>query len=155
VVRGRLAHRAPRPLEDLLAAAHLVGQPAVAATILLNELASLVGSDPGRLRPDDVLRDLLTVDVHELGLDADEASSWATHGFRDHIEPHAYDLMAMLERLSTRDGWLAQWRTLDPRPDSEEEWLDHIMGMRVADFAAFFSGTMPAPTTSRAALPPE
>lgn len=140
--RTRLASRSVNPLEQLLGAAQLEGDRAAAGTTLLRELGIVLGADPRLLRADDILQDLLRVNLSQLALDANEARAWSRHDLRNQIEPFAYELMALLERLATKDGWRSQWRTLQPRPRSEDEWLDRIMRMNVAEFIAFFSAAM-------------
>ena len=140
--RARVASRPTVGPDEIVAASVSDAALRPHAVRLLRDLAAALGVEPGALRPEDRLADLLTVrrpDLPEVS-DAD----WAATGLRDRVQVHVYEIMHLVEGLATREGWRRQWATLAPRPRDEEEWIDAIAAMRVDEFLRFFALTMPA-----------
>jgi hypothetical protein len=133
VVRERLRDRNDVSVIDLLLES---GVPPIPAAMNVAEgLARALGVAAGRLRPGDRLADLCRVSRQELGAVTDEV--WSQSKFGEFAEVGSYDLMFLVETASASDGRTERWRTLEPAPKNEEEWLDRIMEMRVGEFLRF------------------
>ncbi len=134
IVRARLEDREDRTTIDLLQSSNVA--PVAAALRLAEGLAKELGVAAGKLRPEDRLGDLFRVRRPEFTAISDK--QWADSKLGGFFEVARYDIMFLVEHTSTRAGWTAQWRTLDPRPQNEDQWLDRIMQMRVDEFLRFF-----------------
>ncbi len=140
-VRQRLAMRPVTSVETILSECGVQPGRKAAALRLLVGLEEVIGIEPGHLMPSDRLGDLMRVRKEELGPEL-SLRSWEKAGLKDFIEAFSYDIMHLVERLSTRAGWKRKWKELSPRPRNEEGWLNMIMAMTLCEFLLFFSETM-------------
>jgi hypothetical protein len=123
------------------------GQHAERANALIISLAKLLQVEPTSLRPDDRLGELLKVtaeEIPEVSLD-----EWDHTGLKKFIVLGAYDLMHLVEAWSDRKSWSRKRDSLVQPPRNEEEWLDLILDMSVADFLRFFAPLAKGATESR------
>ena len=135
----RLQSRHPMDPASMIAAA---GLPAAAADVL-TELAGYLRVSAGQLRMSDRLSDLAQVPRTELpGID-DE--TWRTSKFGNAVQPFAYDIMWLAESRTPAATWREYYRRLSPAPRNEEEWIDHVMQLRVAAVIALASGASHEP----------
>lgn len=139
-VAGRLAVRSALAPAAILSECEVDELDKEAARSLLLELAGIVNVEPGHFRADDLLGKLLRVTREELD-PAPTADAWRRAGLTDQIEVFGYDIMSMVERLSTKAAWRRKWQELSPRPRSEEDWLNRIMSMTLGEFLRFFAAT--------------
>jgi hypothetical protein len=95
-------------------------------------LADLVGVPAEYLRPEETLQDLVTVRRDELPQVSDD--DWTLAGFREQAQPYAYELLYLLEDGSDREAAREAWERLEPRPQTEEQWIDHLMTLTVEQF---------------------
>ena len=108
------------------------------AEMILESMESVLGIPTAGISPNDRLRDVFR--VYKSEFDAIPAG-WDRTQLGDYIEVFAYDLMNMLERLSTRSAWAEKRLKLPSPPSNEEEWIDLVLEMTLCDFLRFFSGT--------------
>lgn len=139
LVRSRSNRRAPEPVAQIFDYAGISVHHREACAVLLDALGAHLGIDPRVLRASDKLGDVLGVAKSELQLSQEEASEWEKWGFEERLEPHSYELLETLQQITTQEGWRAQWNTLSAPPRSDDQWLNFIMGMTIADFVSFFS----------------
>ncbi|GAC1418074.1 MAG: hypothetical protein NVSMB53_17110 [Gemmatimonadaceae bacterium] len=128
LVRERLRHRPPTETSE-------VGKESGAAlrngsrADLLEEFALIIGVEASCLRLDDRLQDALRVERHELP--ADHQRLMSKLGLRDVIQPFAIDLLDFVEQRIGNDH--ARLARFQPWPKNEDEWIDRILGMTIAD----------------------
>ena len=96
------------------------------------KLAQMLGVPPEFIGPEDRLSDLLVVHRHELGEISDDV--WRLTGFVDKVQPYAYSLMYLFEDGANRDAGKREWNRIEPRPETEEQWIDHLMTLTVNQF---------------------
>lgn len=107
----------------------------VNAKLLLEEISKSLQVPIDSLTFDAKLREVLRVSVSELGktdLTKGQPSS-------EYIEPFTYDLLYVLEKLSSKKSWEAQWKANPELPRSEEALADFVMEMKPAELLRFFA----------------
>jgi hypothetical protein len=136
-IRKDLLEREASAPRDLVSA--VPSEHRDAAAKLLASLESALEIDVRKLRPEDRMGDIFRVPRAKVpALD----SEWKRFGLADYVEPFAFDILTIVERLSTKSGWIRQRQQLRSPPQSEDQWLDAIMEMTVAEFLAFFAAAM-------------
>jgi hypothetical protein len=140
-VRQRLVLRPVTSIETILSECGVQSGREAAASRLFVGLGDVIGVEPGRLRPNDRMGELLRVRKEELGPGL-SIRAWEKAGLKDFIEVFSYDIMYLVEKLSTRAGWNKKWGEFNPRPRNEEESIDRIMEMTLCEFLLFFSEAM-------------
>jgi len=140
-VRQRLVLRSETSVETILSECGVQQGREAAASRLLVGLGDIIDIEPGRLRPNDRLGELLRVSKEELGPGL-SIGDWERAGLKNFIEVFSYDIIYLVEKLSTRAGWNKMWGELNPRPRNEEESINKIMGMTLCEFLLFFSEAM-------------
>ena len=98
------------------------------------DLATIVGVEAVHLRPDDRLRDILR--VHRTDLPPDAQPLMERLGLRDIADPFAIDLLHYVENRIGRDSARLRRGPFTPQPQNEEEWIERIMGMTVAELSS-------------------
>lgn len=98
------------------------------------ELATLLDIDNAHLRYEDRLRDILR--VHRNELPPDTQLLMEKLGLRDLADPFAIDLLHYVEKRIGRDSARLRRPAFLPQPRNEEEWIERVMGMTVADLTA-------------------
>lgn len=136
-VRRRLDHREHVAPESILEASGIPADLAGPAMDLLRGLSQVIGIDPGRLRPDDVLGDLLRVGRNDLP--EVSARDWEKAEFHEFVEVHSYDIMYLVEQHSDWKRWRENYNQMANPPRNEEEWIDLIMSMTMSEFLSTFA----------------
>jgi hypothetical protein len=136
-VRQRFAQRASMATSDLLSSASIPVDLRGAATDLVTRVGSVLGVDPGTLRAEDRLGEVLRVNSEELP--SIKSDDWGQAGLPMYIVVHTYDLMHLVETYSDRLKWKAKWASLPAPPRNEEQWIDLILVMTVGEFLSFFA----------------
>lgn len=132
--------REPCSIDQLLVDAGIAGE---AARSIVEELARALGVTAELLRADDRLGELCRVSATELP-DA-TADLWEASKLPNWVEIASYDIMHLAETRISRAAWTSYWKSLDPRPRNEEEWIDlfmemHVNEMHVNEFLKFILG---------------
>jgi hypothetical protein len=140
-VRRRLDERPVLAVEMLLDQCDLELELRPRATVLLELLGKVLRVHPGALRPDDRFSRLLCVDGDELGPEAAEVL--ARYSPQNAIGVFGYDVLHILETQSDPLLWSKRWSALPGSPKGEDEWIDAILEMTVADFLRFAAAMLP------------
>lgn len=135
-VRDRLRDRPKLSVAGSIAS-QLPAPDSMKVAAIANELAALFGVDVEHLRPSDTLRDLQRVCRDELP--ADIQPLMARIGLKDVFDPLAFDLLDIVEKRMGQDRSRLLRAPFVPAPKSEEEWIDRILDMTVADFLSALS----------------
>jgi hypothetical protein len=138
--RRRLLSRSKSNTESLLQASNIPTSLIPRATVLLDRVGALIGVPVGVFRSDDELGTLLRVQTSELS--GGHRAVLERHGVGSQLEVFGYKLFHLVEQLSDRQLWRKQWNTLSPRPQTEDDWIEAIMRMDIAQFLTFFAAIM-------------
>lgn len=130
VVAGRLAGRETDRVEQLGRATR--AHPGVAAVPLLEVLGRALGTAAGKLLPREPLEPLFHVSADELPPELRD--DWLSFGADRGVDPLALNLLRELAELAPREewGWLAD--AVDPRPVSDRDWIEVMLGLRVDEW---------------------
>lgn len=131
----RLQAREPQSIDRLLADAGIADK---AARPIVEELARTLGVTAERLRAEDRLAELCRVSATELP-DV-TADLWEASKLPNWVEIASYDIMHLAETRTSRAAWTSYWKSLDPRPRNEDEWIDRFMQMHINEFLKFILG---------------
>lgn len=132
-VRHRLQQRSRSPLTHLLSAVgDEVDQPSLLKAA--QEFAAVVGVDVECFRPNDRLGELLRVKRDELPTSVHAVLPRL--GLSDVVDPYAFDLLHFVEQRVGRDRKKLSRPAFLPMPASEEEWIERISTLSVAELLA-------------------
>ena len=98
------------------------------------ELSELLDVDIAYLRAGDRLREILR--IHRSELPADAQPLMEKLGLKDIADPFAIDLLHYVEKRIARDSTRLQRPAFRPQPNSEDEWIERIMDMTVAELSS-------------------
>lgn len=157
VVSERLSRREMMSVADLVSglAVHTGARPAV--TVALERLAGAIGISPGRLRADDVVRDIVRVRRTELPQRLQ--LEWAKTDLGEFLDVRIYEVLHALEQTVGRGEWSRALQRVPEgkRPRSEEEWIELILPLTLREVVVlFFDGFGPperGPETQTASPP--
>lgn len=110
-------------------------------TKFLDRLQRDLRLDPYLMSPDETMADLFRIAREEMPVET--APAWEKLGFRTHVEPFAYDLMAAFEKSTDKAKALETWNSLTKPPRNEDQWIDLLMRMKVGEFVRFVVSMMP------------
>lgn len=131
LVRERLRQRQVMPL-----AKAIVGEGdderAVSLGSIASELGTVLGLDAGYLRPNETFRESLRVHRDELG--GEVRGLLPKLGLRDVVDPFAFELLALAEKRFREVPARATHTAFAPIPKTEDEWIERILDMRIADY---------------------
>jgi hypothetical protein len=99
---------------------------------IASELGSALGLDVGYLRPDETFRESLRVHRDELA--SEVRALLPKLGLRDVVDPFAFELLALAEKRFRESPARAAHAAFAPMPKNEDEWIERILDMRVADY---------------------
>jgi hypothetical protein len=139
IVGRRLATRETWPLEMLVSQAGVKEPLDRVGLRILETVQQFTELPVGRLRPTDHFADIFRVQMTELAQHGIGAVRGRNLG--EHVDTFVYEWLEAAEACSTARGWRLQRLTLPKPPRKEDEWLDAIMEMTVAEFLRFFSAT--------------
>lgn len=129
-VRARLRDRPIVPVIQGVGEKGLALVPQTEALIQI--LAKLIGVDVNHLRIEDQLRETLRVHRNELPVSIQGLMTKV--GLTDVIDPFSFDLLNFVEERISQDQRRLERPSFLPSPKDEEEWIDRIMDMTVAQF---------------------
>ncbi len=131
-IHERLAQRGSRPLLDhWRSRGRLVGNLSALEEVAA-ELARIVGVDVNLFRPDDVLSQCLRVRRDELP--SEIARTFPDHHLQDAYEPFAFPVLDLVEKRLRKNRALIDHPSFQPLPKNEDEWLNRILDLTVAEF---------------------
>jgi hypothetical protein len=130
-VRDRLRERPKEPITNSITA-QIPASDSKTATTLANDLAVLIGVDVEHLRAGDRLRNILRVHTDELPENVRPLVPRV--GLGDVVDPFAFSLLDFVEKRIGKDRSRMQRPAFMPRPKNEEQWIERILDMTVADF---------------------
>lgn len=140
-VRERLDRRPIWPVDALLERSGVEARLRTRANLLLEMLATVLRVDPGTLRPDERLTEMLCVSGGALGPGSTEVL--ARYGPQEAIEVFGYDILHLLETKSDPELWTKQWSSLPSQPKGEDDRLDVILAMTLGEFLSFGAAMLP------------
>ncbi len=130
-VRERLRERPAVPLVQAVVGSSDREQIS-AVSSLAAELGVVIGTDVRHLRATETFREALRVRREEL---ASEAGALMPRvGLSDVIDPFAFDLLDLAERKFREKPSRVQDKVFAPLPKNEDEWIERILDLTVADF---------------------
>jgi hypothetical protein len=130
-VRERLRERPKAPLLEAVVGGS--GQEQISAVASLAvELSLVIGTDLEHLRASETFREALRVRREELSSEA--GALMPQVGLSDVIDPFAFDLLDLAERRIREKPSRAQQEVFLPAPKNEDEWIERILDLTVADF---------------------
>ena len=91
----------------------------------------MIGVDADHLRPTDRLGDIFRVDATELPQDMRPLLRKFVSG--DHMRVFGFEVFDLLERRIAQNRSILEKPPFVPTPKSEDEWMERIMGMTVAE----------------------
>lgn len=130
LVAGRLAERTTKPLDALAAESRAV--PLQAGIVLLETLGRVLGIEPERLRARDSLEALF--DVRPEHLSTQLAGEWRALEPPPGLDPLSAVLLKELALVTPRAGWEAIAEAVAPTPESDRDWLNLMLGLRVDEW---------------------
>ena len=98
------------------------------------ELSQILDVGVAYLRAGDRLRDILR--IHRSELPANAQPLMEKLGLKDIADPFALDLLHYVEKRIGRDSTRLTRPAFRPPPRSEDEWIERIMDMTVAEFSS-------------------
>ena len=130
VVAGRLVSRPERPVEVLVGASR--ARPEAAGVLLVETLGRSLGVAPGKLLSRDSLERLFDVRPDDLGPRL--AREWRALDPPKGLDPLSVGFLRDLTRVAPAPGWAPIAAAVDPSPESDREWIEVMLGLRVDEW---------------------
>lgn len=130
-VRERLSQRHMIPLVEQVPGVSEPEQVA-AMSALAGELSRVIGVDASYLRASETLREPLRVRREELASEIGELMPRV--GLGEVVDPFAFDLLELVERRFREKPSRVERAAFSPMPKNEDEWIERILDLTVADF---------------------
>ena len=121
IVRQRLNERDDAQADELLAAFRAPEREL--AWSLITAVATALKVSPGKLRPDDKLKDVLSVRF-------EEGST---------LQAYTFHVLPVLERQVSTRAWKAVQKCLAPPPTSEDMWIDALFDLRLTELVTLMA----------------
>jgi len=140
-VRNRVSQRERIHVEDFIDSLNIRDvHLRLEAKTLIENIAKVINVNPGLLRPNDRLVELVRVYPSDLGAEGQKAWKKAKRMLREHLDVGIYGISDEIEQftdLEALDNNLIKLPE-DKRPKSEEEWIELILPMTLEEVIRFF-----------------
>jgi len=142
IIRLRFTQRDRLQVDNLLDRAGLHGRLRPRAKKLVERLSAAIEVDPGLIRLEDRVSDLVAVNKDELG--PEHLKLWDEEGLDERVGDTVYlfaqDVFEVLMKTYRRPEWKALWAHVpeDKRPRKEGDWLALIKDRSIRDLIDLF-----------------